>query len=252
MSKRRSKYSEAPRHYKRYKAQRYGRSMAAFEFAPPPSYNRARAQRFIQGRDRTGGYYGRYTGRNAELKFLDTDVDDAVVASVLGVNEITIIPQGDSESERIGRKITIKSIHVKGTVKLEDAATSATATDCVTCMLIQDKQTNGAAMTAAQFLEVDDFESFRNLANSGRFRVLYTHTFVMKCGGGGPTAGTIWGGDVKFININKKCNIPIEYDNSLTTGVVSTVRSNNVYWCTMSENNVCILEATVRVRYSDH
>ncbi len=252
MSKRRYKSDTVSQ--KLAKSSRYHR----YDVTAPSWYHRATAQAigrrdFVKGRDRTGGYYGRFRGEAGEHKFKDKDVDDVVVAAGLVISELTVIPQGDSESERIGRRITIKSVHAKGTIRIFSATSAAATNDTVHCMLVLDTQTNGAVFAATDLYETDAFKSFRNLANSSRFRVLYTHTFVMKVPGAAPSgAAYIYGSDVKYININKKCNIKIEYDNSLATGVVSTVRSNNLYWVTMGAEGNAEIKANFRVRYSDY
>ncbi len=233
----RSNYGRVPRGYSRARAQRAGRRMRQFRV----------------GYDRTGGYYGRFAGANAERKFFDTDVDDAVTAATMVVNNLTVIPEGNGESARIGRKIVIKSIHVKGHLTLPATTASNATSDNVCMMLVQDTQTNGTAMVAADLLDTDVIESFNNLANSGRFKILYKKWVAIACGGGGVATGAayIFAEATRQIVVNKRCNIPIEYDNSATTGVITSVRSNNLYWLTQSQSGLCAIVANVRVRYTD-
>ncbi len=213
---------------------------------------RRRARKFRPGYDRTSGFYGRFTGPTAELKFHDVSVDDAIVALTLNITNLTVIPEGNGEEQRVGRKISIKKIHVKGTVDLSTGTDFQNASDHVTCMLVQDTQTNGAAFVALDLLEVDTYKSFRNLANSQRFKVLWKRKYIVQVGGGAPTgAAFAFGEDIKDISANVKCNIPMEYDNSATTGAIGTVRSNNVYWVTISSSNSAGITANVRLRFSD-
>ncbi len=85
------------------------------------SSSKRRRREFVPGRDRVGGYYGRYAN-GGELKFHDVDLVDAVVAAGFNVTEtINIIAQGVTESTRVGRKCTIKSINWHWRVNLPAA-----------------------------------------------------------------------------------------------------------------------------------
>ncbi len=212
-----------------------------------------RQRAFRPGYDRSVGFYGRYAGSGSEAKFFDTDVADAVVAANMTVNNLTVIAEGNGESNRIGRKITVKSIHIKGHITLPATTASNATSDNVLCKLILDTQTNGTAMVAADLLDTDVINSFNNLANSGRFKVLYQKWFAMNTGGGGVATGAayIFTEATRQIKVNKRCNHVIEYDNSGTDGAIGTVRSNNLYWITQSASGLCVIAATVRLRYTD-
>lgn len=214
---------------------------------------RYKKRAFRPGYDRTSGYYGRYKRTGAgELKFFDTDVNDASVSNAMTINNLTIVPEGNGESDRVGRKITIKKIHIRGTVTLLSGTDMALCSTNVLCMLVQDTQTNGAAFAATDLLDTDNFKSFRNLANSQRFKVLYKKVYSLKVSGAAPTGAALaHGEDIRYINVNKSVNIPIEYDNSATTGAVTTVRSNNLYWVTQATEASAGITAGARIRYQD-
>ncbi len=169
------------------------------------------------------------------------------------VNNLTIIPEGNGESARIGRKITVKSIHIRGHITLPATTASNATSDNVLCRLVLDTQTNGVAMTALNLLDTDVLNSFNNLANSGRFKVLYQKWYAINNGGGGVATGAayIFAESTRQIKVNKRCNHIIEYDNSANDGTIGTVRSNNLYWVTQSASGLCVIAATVRLRYTD-
>ncbi len=119
-------------------------------------------------------------------------------------------------------------------------------------MVVQDTQTNGAAFLAADLIDVDTFKSFRNLSNSQRFKVLYKRVYNLKVSGAAPSgAALVFGEDVRDINVNISCNVPIEYDNSATSGVITSVRTNNLYWVTQSSTSSTAIVANARLRYTD-
>lgn len=207
---------------------------------------------------RVGGYYGRFSGTRAELKFHDLDIDDAVIAQNGNITEDSCltIAEGNGESDRIGRKLTVKTIQWKFTVGMLGIASTAnpSSSEVVRVILYLDKQTNGATAAVADILESDDFQAFRNLANSGRFNILMDKTYTVKlfaaAGDGG--AANDWSGETKAFTFFKSCSIPIEYDNSATTGVITSMRSNNIGVLLVSrDGGLAIFQSKMRIRYSD-
>ncbi len=207
---------------------------------------------------RTGGYYGRYPTRSTgELKFLDTVIDDAVIATggtIQNTGTIHVIPQGVTETTRIGRKCTIKQINFRWTAKLPQATAATDIGDTVRIIMYLDKQCNGATATIANILETSVWNGWNNLENSLRFRILYDTTISLYAPSGGSSAvGTHqFGPMVKNGAFYKKCNIPIEFDASASTGAIGTIRSNNVGLLFISEGGFAGIQSNVRVRFSDH
>ncbi len=212
--------------------------------------------RNLRGYARIGGFYGRYSGRGAELKFHNLDVDDAVIATggTIAEDSLLTIAEGNGESDRVGRKVTVKRIQMNYDFLLPQTAVAAQTSDAVRVILYWDKQTNGAAATVLGILEVADWQSFRNLANSGRFQVLLDKTVSLNCGAGSGrgTTDTLSYAEVeKHFSWSKACNIPIEYDNSATTGVITSIRSNNLGILTISKGGLAAFGSRIRIRYSD-
>ncbi len=209
---------------------------------------------FVPGVDRTGGYYGRFAGANAELKFHDFTVDDAVIAAggVL-TTSINLIAQGTGESERIGRKCTLKSIFWRGSLALPllELEGSPGSSERIRLIMYQDKQTNGAAATALGILEAVTVDDYRNLANSGRFNILYDHTVVLNYSTLSHFAVNSFSMAENKRNFSffKKCNIPLEFDN--TVGALTELRSNNIGLLIVSEGGSGALISRIRLRFSD-
>lgn len=214
-----------------------------------PAYSPATA---MPGFSRRVGYYGRYraSGRVGEMKFLDTTVAQTTVAAAGTVlsSSLNVVPQGDQQSERIGRKITIKSIHLRGRSILPAGA----AYDTLRLIVYVDTQTNGAAATAADILQgaAPTLESFNNMENAGRFRVLkdwYYNMNSINSVGATPDETA----SARVLKMNKKCNIPILYDSSATTGAIATQCCNNVGVIGFSTGQGITVGFVVRIRYSD-
>ncbi len=203
---------------------------------------------------------GRFRGRRAngptgELKFHDLNIDDASVTQngTIVEDSVLTIAQGTTESERIGRKVVVKTINWRWNLLLSVASNSANVDETVRLILYQDKQTNGAAAAITDILETDDYQAFNQLANKSRFRTLMDRLYTMNAqvGAGNGTTNTFGNlqvNDSVFLNVN----IPIEYDNSATTGAISTMRSNNIGVLILSKDGaLVVMDGKMRVRFSD-
>ncbi len=220
---------------------------------------RARRARRIRpaqrGFVRYGGNYGRYGGNRQELKVHGVSVDDAVVASAMAVSgSLLTIPEGNGEEQRVGRKINIKKISWRYTISLPTTATANDSSDIVRVMLVLDKQANGANATAGDVLATTDYQSFNQLANSMRFQVLMDKTYSIISGSGsgrGTTDTLSYGGAVLCAQWHKKCNIRIEYDTTATTGVITSIKSNNIFVILGSLRGAAGFESNMRFRFQD-
>lgn len=203
---------------------------------------------------RVGGFYGRYSN-GGELKFHDVDLDTGTIVTAGAVTPtVNIIPQGVLENNRVGRKCTIKSIMWRYDVVLTPVTASVDTTDMVRIIMFLDKQCNGATAAVLDILETADYQSFNNLSNTGRFRILMDKTHVLQAmsGSGRGTTDTLaFGENIKSGTFFKKCDIPIEYDNSASTGVLTTIRTNNIGVLLISKSARCIFESKIRMRFSD-
>jgi len=187
----------------------------------------------LRGYARSGGSYSgkyKYGGKSAELKFFDNAISfnfDST-GEVPATGQLCTIAQGVAQTQRVGRKITIKKIVAKLTITLA-TPTDAIGSDILRLALVQDTQTNGAAATfsgVGGVFETDQVNALRNIDNTSRFRVLKDFRLQMN-----PTAGVsgAWVAVKKTCDFNINCNIPIIYDGSATTGAIDTIRSNNLF-----------------------
>lgn len=200
---------------------------------------------------RTGGYYGRFSGPGAEQKFFDTSLSFTIDATgeVPATGQLNLIPQGVTESTRVGRKCVLKSIQARGTFTYSPGAAASASTSAM-MYLVLDKQCNGAAAGATDVFTGTDFTTaFHNLSNSQRFVILKKMRMNFTSAAGVTTA---------YNNVNKpwefykKCNLPLEF--SSTTGAITELRSNNVFLMAGSDGNsddLITVNGRARVRFSD-
>jgi len=215
-----------------------------------------RIRRVKPGFTRTVGYYGRFNKEGAEEKFLDTQIDISNItnAYVVATNQITslnVIPQGNGQSEREGRKVWLKSIQFRLRITT-DPAIAAAPLNMIRIMVVMDTQTNGAAYTGAQLLQQFFVYGYRNIENTQRLKVLYDKVIVLNNVSINTAATTILAVN-RFVKWYHKCNIPIDYDSTANTGALATIRSNNIsiLYCPSSTTDSIDIFGYARVRYTE-
>lgn len=211
-----------------------------------------------KGYTRTAGYYGRYNNPQRSLalekKFHDKSFFlDPSGGTTYALNAAFLdIAQGTTESTRIGRRIRIWSVHVQGRFYHPGVTTQANASNVFKLVMLLDKQCNGAAPIATDLYESDEIYSFRNLANSRRFKTLHEQVLPATAfAGSGSTFAT---GDVHIpFRIDKrfKSGLEVEYDS--TTGAITEIKSNNLVLGFVTEDGITNTTALckVRVRFTD-
>lgn len=215
---------------------------------------RLRIPRSLVGRVVTSGFYGRFQPQGPEMKFLDTvEAPTAVgTAGVVAQQSLNIVPQDDTQSGRIGRKIVVKRLQLRGQILLPATTTAANTADRMRILVIQDCQANGSSPSIGTLMASSDINSYLDLANSSRYRVLSDKMYTLVAtAAGAPTGTPSFGAVLKSFTIYKKVNIPIEYDSSASTGAITTIRSNNIAVVAFTQNNLATLGFTARIRYTD-
>ncbi len=244
--------------YKKKAAKRVAAG-AKTSFDRKPANGRAARYKVVgaaRGYQQTSGFYGRFASNGsagAELKFHDVALDDAVVTANGALTaSINLIPQGVTEKTRVGRKCVIRRIAWRFDITMNDTATADNTSEVFRVILYQDKQCNGATATVVGLLETDDYQSFNNLANSGRFKVLMDRTYDMNCPAGASVASpaVIFGEQVIHDSFYKMCEIPLEFDS--TTGAITEIRSNNLGVILLTKaGNLTTFASQFRLRFSD-
>ncbi len=154
------------------------------------------------------------------------------------------VTQGDGESQRDGRRITMRSIYVVGNVNcvtqtLQSSGDSATQ---VFIALVMDMQTNGATLASENVFVnpggdiIMGTQPFRNLQFTRRFKVLATRKFILRSGAmandTGATGGLVQAGSHKAFKMFVKLNDVVNYTG--TTETVANIADNSLHlvaWC---------------------
>lgn len=243
-----------------------------------------------KGRGRNSGYRFRslvnarrnrrrrynYPDLREETKFLDigrseTALQEATDAAGLEVmpsagctNCISCPAVGDSASNRDGNKFIIKSIQVKGFIRLQRYAPTGarTAPNVVNgwIAMVLDTQTNGTAVNSEdvfkQIVADEDMLPFRNLNYAGkRFRILRffkwsfgNRNFALSNDG---TANTYIAEQMIRFKMFKKLNILVNCYSQATTADVASVTDNSVsiIAATNYADDVPVIAYSARMRF---
>lgn len=106
-----------------------------------------------------------------ELGFLDypgAGGSTAVLDTTGSVVLLNVVPQGAGVSERVGKKIAMKSMQMRATMKANSAAVATK----VAFIIVYDKRPTGALPAVTDILVAVDPHSMANDANVGRFKIL--------------------------------------------------------------------------------
>lgn len=199
---------------------------------------------------RTGGYIG------METKFIDHEYGSTTVNFVIptsltdpAVGSLSAISQGDGESNRDGRKVTLKSIHINGNV----TRTSGTNSSRVRLLLVHDSQTNGSALSPEDVLLIPTSATalatyaFRNLQHTSRFKVLYDKTFTLTPSLGFDGVSAVSNTPEVNFKINKKLNMPVTYKD--TSADVANITDNSLHLMCVTDSTGVVLQYNVRTRF---
>ncbi len=205
---------------------------------------------------RKRGYYGKRAGGNPmkELKFDDT-AQGAAISTTTGTilqNTLLIIPEGVGEEQRIGRKINLLKLQFRGRLFLPTTTAEAETTDIIRLIVYHDKQCNRAAATVAQLLQTSAFDSWRNMSFTHRFSFLYDRSFAVNITAAGGNGTAFEGGAHEFplqFYIPLK-GMPIIYNSSVTTGVLTSIESNNIGFMIISSSGNAGVEREFRIRFT--
>lgn len=221
----------------------------------PRVYRRAR--RPVPGITRRVGWWGRYNRLDSkEYKFYEGQFGstglpgDAITISPTLLD----IPAGTGESERIGRKIMMRSLSMNWTMKKLPGTTANSQNSTTRMVVFLDKQCNGTAALGTDIFfgaaPPNLYQAFFNLVNTGRFVILFDKTYTLRGKPDGVTAVATQGADVDD-HCHKTMNIPIEY--SGVTGAITEIRSNNIGVAFLQDGSSSLVDVLgrFRVRYSD-
>jgi len=202
-----------------------------------------------------GNAYGlvRAVGAAKEKGYVDAVITSAP-DSAGSVQHINIIPQGAAVTQRVGKKVVMTGLQVRGRI------TNTTLTGgCVNAALIviYDKRPTGALPTIATILASASPFSMNNDDGSGRFSIIRRWDITMN---GGNLATTKSQTSNSTVNLNDgggnwtdmKAR-PVVFTATAATGAIGTIEEGALYWVAITDSgaSTCDVVGQVRVRFLD-
>ncbi len=207
---------------------------------------------------RTGGFIER------ELKFADKEVTAQAFSGSWGTldptdDSLTGVAQGNGESQRLGRKYQVHSLHIKGFVEAATSESAVTPQQDIQCRLVVviDSQTNAAQLSATDVFDAgltDDINAFRNLQHSTRFRVLKDKTFKINrsmavVNEGAANLFATASQEIPF-KWNFRFSTPLEIITTGTTAAINVVATNSIHVIGIATSTAGLINYQSRLRYT--
>lgn len=181
------------------------------------------------------------------IRFNDTFVGTGISNVLLSTNDMQPLVgliQGVDSHQRIGRKITVRSLLVNGTVELQPGATNADFTDNAYIYVVLDRQANGAyALNTDIWSNTVPAASLRNLDNNKRFKILKCVKIPLQS-----TDAAAY--TRRDFELYIKMNIPIIY--SANTGAIAEIKQNNIMVFVGGKTAQLTYTGAIRTRYTDN
>jgi len=191
---------------------------------------------------------------SSELKVADI-ASAAYVADTTGSVTLLAVPiLGSDMTNRIGRKIRLKSVYLRGTLQRESYAVGDhPATNC-RLILVHDKQPNGAAPAITDILTASTSVAHLNLNNRDRFAILKDKIWSLDPFYLNQTANNQYSGmgrTVAPIKIFKKLDLEVIF-NATNGGTIADINSGALLLVTIgSTADGGSFTLSTRVRYVD-
>lgn len=208
-------------------------------------------RRFIKGVSRTGGYYNRFqTKKSYEKKYIDKGEYRVIVAAdaweiPTATNALAFVPRGTGPSDRIGRKIYIHEIYYR--FDIQNILVSED--NKISVAIVQDRQCNGAAPSALDVMDTNNFQSFLNMENSNRFKILYRKNVLLAARSANNN------GSYRSVEgrLRFKQPILINFDEADPGTGVGNLQSNNIFLMLYNGSTTtnASVRSNIRLRYTD-
>lgn len=206
------------------------------------------ARRLPSAPPRTGGFFGtRRTGLK-EQKVIDSGTQNTNFSAAGAVGLMNGVALGTDYTDRIGRKIVLKSIFMKFTI--QPSTTSCPSGDSVRLLVVYDSQTNGAAPAVGDILNSATHIAPMNLNNRDRFKVLFDKHMTTE--GNAFTAGAITAGasTPKFTKFYKKLDHEMIFQGTAAT--VGSIATGAIWLLLINlQGNLTNVYYNCRVRFED-
>lgn len=189
----------------------------------------------------------RAPGVQRESGYVDLALASYGLDTTGSVTLLATVAQGAGVTQRVGKKIMLKSLQCRGTM---NARTAAVAND-IAFMIVYDKRPTGALPTITDILVTANSSAFNNDANSGRFRILKRVDDVLIGNTTTPATGQEEKDASFYLDLK---GLPTVFK-AAATGAIGDIEEGALYLVTVGDNaagtSAAYLSAGFRTRFID-
>lgn len=138
---------------------------------------------------------------------------------------IATIAQGTSVNQRVGKRVVLKSLQIRGAAQ---QGSTAIYNDCAV-MIVYDRRPTGSLPAITAILNTANSNSFNNDANSGRFKIVRRWDFCLSGNGATPATGNEIKDMSQFVPLN---DLPLVFK-AATTGDIADIDEGALYVVTV-------------------
>lgn len=183
-----------------------------------------------------------------ELKTIDTGTQSTSAAAVGSVILLNGVGQGTDYTNRIGRRILLKSLLLRFNITTIPS-TSDPAGDFIRILVVYDAQTNAVTPAVTDIIN-GDFLSPLNLSSRDRFKVLSDKTTTMNPNG--YTAGAVSGGSPRNVAYKIYKKMSMEEIFGGTGATVGSIQTGAIFLLIISAaNGASAVNWNSRIRFID-
>lgn len=186
-----------------------------------------------------------------ERGYTDTDFAAYNMDTTGTLTLLNIIPQGTTVNDRVGKKVKLLSIQMRG---YAIANAGSAITNDVAVIFVYDRRPRGALPAITDVLETANATALNQDSNSGRFKILKRiDMFLLGSSAGGANSGSAYAQSVDCYTKLKE--LPYEAM-AAGTGVIADINTGALYMITVGSaaagTTAATLNATIRVRFVDY
>lgn len=199
-----------------------------------------------------------YRPNAVERKVIDSGAITTAVSTTPVSTAVNLIAAGSDFNQRIGRKVCIKSLYIRGRIYTQRAKPYSSSGEASAqtgrLIILWDEQPNGTLIAAGDVLTSNDTIAHLNINSRDRFKVLHDKTYAVDALALNITTNTgASGRNIHYFKKYKKINMETIYNSVNNTIADVTSGALIVFWVGDTVAGVNDMEAVwnVRVRYSD-
>lgn len=191
-------------------------------------------------------------------RYIDHDLDGMIFSTATLANPLfTVqllnpIPQGVTQSSRIGKKVRLKSIQVRGWIARNND-TNPPFSDVVlgALLIVYDSKPTGSMPLATDVLTSQSIKAMNNDSNANRFQML--HRELIRVDWGEYIGTTLTNFGAEHVEFYKEFNYKWCEFKALGTGAIDDISKGAVYAIAVGQgqNNTATLFANSRIVYLD-